>query len=130
MESEIWASFQASRGANATLFLAVIISLWVAARFSSVMVEKEAPVIGRVLCTIFGLSVFLMNFQLMTNVMNQWTLHANAMASLGDAVSPIAASFVAQYGGELATMPHPVALAFLGSALLITVLPLWMQPSK
>jgi hypothetical protein len=130
METEIWASFQASRGANATLFLGVIISLWVAARFSSVMVEKEAPAIGRVLCTIFGLSVFLMNFTLMTNVVNQWTVHANAMAALGDAVSPIAAGFVAEYGGEMATMPHPIVLAFLVSGLLITVLPLWMQPNK
>lgn len=130
MESEIWASFQASRGANATLFLGVIISLWVAARFSSVMVEKEAPVIGRVLCTIFGLSVFLINFTMMTNIMNQWTAHANALAGLGDAVSPIAAGFIAEYGGEMATMPHPVMLALLVSSLLITVLPLWMQPNK
>lgn len=130
MESEIWASFQASRGANATLFLAVIVSVWVAARFSSVMVEKDAPVSGRVLCTIFGLSVFLMNLELTTNIMNQWILHANAMAGLGDSASPLAASFVAEYGGELATMPHPIVLAFLVSAALITILPLWVQPKK
>ena len=40
MEGEIWMSLQASRGANATLFLGVVIAVWVAARFSSVMLKK------------------------------------------------------------------------------------------
>ena len=87
--------------------MAVLIAIWVAARFSIVMVEKDAPVSGRTLCTISCLSVFLMNVSLMTSVLNQWTCHANAMAGLGDSASPIAASFVAQYGGDLAATPNP-----------------------
>ena len=130
MESEIWASFQASRGANATLLLAVLVSIWVAARFCSVMVEKEAPVSAKVICSVFSLSVLAMNWTIVTNVANQWIIHANAMASLGDAASPIAQGFVAQYSGELATMRNPVGIALLVSGFLIAFLPLWMQPKK
>ena len=93
MESEIWMSFQASRGANATLFLGIIISIWVAARFSSVMVEKDAPVLGRVLASIFALTVLLFSWQMTTNIANEWIAHANALAGLGDQASDIAKGF-------------------------------------
>ena len=78
METEIWTSFQASRGANATLLLAVVVAIWVAARFCSVMVEKEAPVSGKVICSVFSLSVFAMNWTILTNIANQWIIHTNA----------------------------------------------------
>ena len=130
METEIWTSFQASRGANATLLLGVVVVIWVAARFSSVMVEKEAPVSGKVICSVFSLSVFAMNWTILTNIANQWIIHANALASLGDEASPIAKSFVAEYGGDLLTMPPPIAMALTVSAFLIAFLPLWMQPKK
>ena len=45
-------------GANATLFLGVVIAVWVAARFSSVAVEKGANALGKVICTLFAFSVF------------------------------------------------------------------------
>mgnify|MGYP000287556417 CR=1 FL=1 len=130
MESEIWATFQASRGANATLFLAMVVAIWVAARFCSVMVEKEAPLSAKVICSVFSLSVFAMNWIIATNMANQLIGHANAMASLGESASPMAKGFAAQYGGEMATMPHPVAIALLVSGFLIAFLPLWMSPKK
>ena len=130
MESELWATFQASRGANATLFLAMVVAIWVAARFCSVMVEKEAPLSAKVICSVFSLSVFAMNWIIATNMANQLIGHANAMASLGESASPMAKGFAAQYGGEMATMPHPVAIALLVSGFLIAFLPLWMSPKK
>jgi len=130
MESEIWATFQASRGASATLFLAMVVAIWVAARFCSVMVEKEAPVSAKVICSVFSLSVFAMNWIISTSMANQLIGHANAMASLGESASPMAKGFAAQYGGEMATMPHPVAIALLVSGFLIAFLPLWMSPKK
>ncbi len=50
-------SLQASRGANATLFLGVVIAVWVAARFSSVAVEKGANALAKVIMTLFAFSV-------------------------------------------------------------------------
>ena len=58
MESEIWMSFQTSRGANATLFLGVVIAVWVAARFASVSMDKGANAVGKVIVSLFALSVF------------------------------------------------------------------------
>ena len=130
MESEIWATFQASRGASATFFLAMVVAIWVAARFCSVMVEKEAPVSAKVISSVFSLSVFAMNWIISTSMANQLIGHANAMASLGESASPMAKGFAAQYGGEMATMPHPVAIALLVSGFLIAFLPLWMSPKK
>ena len=127
MESEIWMSFQTSRGANATLFLCVIIATWVAARFSSVMIDKGINIIGKILGSVFSLSVFAIGWNLFTNIGNQWILHANALAALGEESSPIAKAFVAEYGGELMTMPNPVGIAFLVSVFLIAILPLWIE---
>jgi hypothetical protein len=127
MESEIWMSFQTSRGANATLFLCVIIATWVAARFSSVMIDKGINIIGKILGSVFSLSVFAIGWNLFTNIGNQWILHANALAALGEESSPIAKAFVAEYGGELMTMPNPVGIAFLVSVFLIAILPLWIK---
>jgi len=128
MESEIWMSFQTSRGANATLFLCVIIASWVAARFTSVMLDKGINIIGKILGSVFALSVFAIGWNLFTNIGNQWIIHANAMAALGEDASPIAQGFVAEYGGELMTMPNPIGMAFLISVFLIAFLPLWLNP--
>ena len=129
MESEIWMSFQTSRGANATSFLCVIIASWVAARFTSVMIDKGINIIGKILGSVFSLSVFAIGWTLFTNIGNQWIIHANALASLGEESSPIAQAFVAEYGGDLMTMPNPVGMAFLISVFLIAFLPLWMSPN-
>ena len=40
-EISLWELFATSRGANATVFLATVIAVWIAARFTSVMIEKE-----------------------------------------------------------------------------------------
>ena len=128
MESEIWMSFQTSRGANATLFLCVIIATWVAARFSSVMIEKGINIVGKILGSVFALSVFAIGWNLFTNIGNQWIIHANALSALEES-SPIAKAFVAEYGGDLMTMPNPIGIAFLISVFLIAFLPLWMNPN-
>ena len=90
MESEIWMSFQTSRGANATLFLGIIIATWVAARFSSVMIEKGINIVGKILGSIFALSVFAAGWNIFTTIGNQWIIHANALSNLGEDASPIA----------------------------------------
>ena len=46
-ELELWSIFASSRGANATVFLGMVIAVWIAARFSSVMVDKGANTIAK-----------------------------------------------------------------------------------
>ena len=40
-EIALWDAFAAGRSANATGFLAIVLAVWVAARFSSVSLEKN-----------------------------------------------------------------------------------------
>ena len=92
------------------------------------MLDKGINIIGKKLGSVFALSVFAIGWNLFTNIVNQWIIHANAMAALGEDASPIAQGFVAEYGGELMTMPNPVGMAFLISVFLIAFLPLWLNP--
>ena len=39
-EVGLWETYQTGRGANASVGIAMVIAVWVAARFSSVAVEK------------------------------------------------------------------------------------------
>ena len=57
MELELWGLFQAARGANATLILAVVIGIWIAARFASVAMQNNVPLFGKIVITVFALSL-------------------------------------------------------------------------
>ena len=50
MEGEIWASLHTARIAKAAFFLSTIVSIWIAARFSSVAAEKGLNMIGKIIC--------------------------------------------------------------------------------
>ena len=130
MESEIWMSFQASRGANATLFLGVVIAVWVAARFASVSMDKGANAVGKVIISLFALSVFAAGWNMFTYIGNQFVGHAAAFEGLkksGVEISPLADGFIKTYGTEAITMPNMIGAAFLITGLLIAVLPMWVK---
>jgi hypothetical protein len=46
-EIALWELFQSTRGANTTAFLSGIIAIWVAARFSSVSVDKGVNTLAK-----------------------------------------------------------------------------------
>jgi hypothetical protein len=58
-EIAMWDSFNSGRGANATSFLAIVLAVWVAARFSSVSMEKNVNMVGKLFVTAFAVGVFL-----------------------------------------------------------------------
>ena len=66
MELELWGLFQAARGANATLILAVVIGIWIAARFASVAMQNNVPLFGKIVITVFALAGFLFGWQVFT----------------------------------------------------------------
>tara|TARA_B100001029_G_C15042701_1_gene444818 strand:+ start:1486 stop:1887 length:402 start_codon:yes stop_codon:yes gene_type:complete len=130
MELELWNLFQTSRGANATLILSVIIGIWITARFASVAREKDAPMLMKVIISIFALSMASFNWFVFTLTSNSLIITANAMQGLkdsGETVSPIAEAFITQNAGDLATMPSMVGIAIIVSALLIALLPMWLK---
>ena len=133
-EIALWDSFAQARGANATMFLALVIAVWVGARFSSVMIDKGANLIGKVLCTAFAVGVFLMAFNLGGWISGTMEGHSAALAALdvGNGDIDIGAGskgfidFV-ESGGNIVGIVG--AWLFFVSGLLIAVLPLWINPN-
>ena len=118
--------------ANATVFLATVVAVWIAARFSSVMIEKNANVLARVICTAFAVSVFLFGLNLGGWVTGTYEGHAGALAALDAANGelPIGEGSQAfidgmkEGGNMIGTLG---AWLFYVSGLLIAVLPLWIK---
>ena len=81
-EIELWNLFANGRGANATIFLATVIAVWVAARFSSVMVDKEANTLAKLIGTAFAVSVFLIGLNLSGLINGTYEGHALALTAL------------------------------------------------
>ena len=133
MEIALWETFGILRGANGTIFLAAVIAVWVAARFSSVMLEKGANMIGKVLCTAFAVSVFLVGLNLGGLIDATYTGHATALSALDMANGDIDLGPGSQEYIKLAAEGNMIGniggWLFFVSGLLIAVLPLWMNPN-
>ena len=67
-EIAMWDAFHTGRGANATGLLALILGFWVAARFSSVSLEKNVNLFGKIIITAFAVSIFMMSVIVFTNI--------------------------------------------------------------
>jgi hypothetical protein len=132
-EIELWNLFASSRGANATIFLATVIAVWVAARFSSVMVDKGANTVAKLIGTAFAISVFLIGLNLAGLINGTYEGHAMALNALDVANGDIDLGAGSQ--GWLASQAEGNMMSTLGgwifyiSGLLIAVLPLWLNPS-
>ena len=131
MELELLGLFQAARGANATLILAVVIGIWIAARFASVAMQNNVPLFGKIVITVFALAGFLFGWQVFTTAANNFTITSNAMLALeesGEAISPIAKGFIEYFpAGELSASPPIIGIFYLVAGLLIAVVPLWLD---
>jgi len=132
-EIELWNLFADSRGANATIFLATVIAVWVADRFSSVMVDKGANTLAKLIGTAFAVSVFLIGLNLAGLINGTFEGHAMALNALDVANGDIDLGAGSQ--AWLAAQAEGNMIASLGgwmfyiSGLLIAVLPLWFNPN-
>ena len=81
-EVGLWETYQTGRGANASVGIAMVIAVWVAARFSSVAMEKGVNLVGKIILTAFAASVALGGIGLVETIDAVWVGHANALAGL------------------------------------------------
>ena len=130
-EIAMWDAFHTGRTANATGLLALVIAIWVAARFSSVSMDKGTNLLGKVIVTTFAVSVFMFSMIVFTNIGNLFEGQAAALAALdaanGDVdLSPAAQAYLAnQDAGN--GFGIAMALMMSVSALAIAVLPMWFN---
>ena len=57
MENEVWALWSSMRTGIAISSIFVIVAIWVGARFTSVMVDKNVSMLPRIIQTVFGLTL-------------------------------------------------------------------------
>ncbi len=130
-EIAMWDAFHTGRGANATGLLALVIAFWVAARFSSVSMDKGTNLLGKVIVTSFAVSVFMFSMIVFTNIGNLFEGQAAALAALdaanGDVdLSPAAQAYLANQD-EGSGFGIAMAWMMSVSALAIAVLPMWFN---
>jgi hypothetical protein len=132
MEGEIWSTLHTARIANAVFFISMMVSIWIAARFSSVAAEKGINMIGKIICSLFALGVFMGNWVVGSTVMNTYSGFARAFEMMGETgveLSPMALGYIEYFGTEASGMPNPVMMLVGITGLLIALAPLWFNTS-
>ena len=132
MEIALWQNFGTGRTANATALLAIVVAVWVAARFSSVSVEKNVNLLGKLFVTAFAVGVFMMGLVVYVNIGGTFEGHAAALAGLdvGNGDIDLGAgsqAFIAymESGGNM--LGKVGGMMMLVAGLGIAVLPLWIN---
>tara|TARA_B000000557_G_scaffold100675_1_gene81628 strand:- start:250 stop:672 length:423 start_codon:yes stop_codon:yes gene_type:complete len=133
VELDLWKIFAESRQANTTVILATVIGVWIAARFSSVVMDKGPNLLAKIICTSIAVGIFLIAFNNGYWISGTMEGHAAALANLdmvnGDVdISPGSQAFIennASNGNIIGTVG---AYLFYVGGLLLAVLPLWMNP--
>lgn len=130
MENEVWALWSSMRTGIEISSIFIIVAIWVGARFTSVMVDKNVSMLPRIIQTVFGLT--LMAWVTNIVVVNRAVVigAAKAMETAGEstALSEGAQNYVDTWANaELGLMANPIGALFLLSALLIIILPLWVK---
>ena len=134
MEIALWSVFGTGRTANATALLALILAIWVAARFSSKSLEKNVNLVGKIFVTAFAVGVFMMGLVVFGNIGGTFEGHAGALAALdvgnGDIDLGAGSQAFIEFmnsGGNL--FGRIGGMLVLVAGLAIAVVPLWVKSS-
>ena len=134
VELDLWKIFAESRQANTTVILATVIGVWIAARFSSVVMDKGTNLLAKIICTSIAVGIFLIAFNNGYWISGTMEGHAAAFKANLDMVngdvdiSPGSQAFIennASNGNIIGTVG---AYLFYVGGLLLAVLPLWINP--
>ena len=133
-EVGLWETYQTGRGANASVGIAMIIAVWVAARFSSVAMEKGVNLFGKIILTAFAASVALGGLALVGTIDAVWVGHANALAGLdvanGDIDLSPGSQLYIDMNSESNVLRKTAGYIFYVCGFLIATVQLWFDTSK
>tara|TARA_B100001027_G_scaffold117838_1_gene81366 strand:+ start:934 stop:1371 length:438 start_codon:yes stop_codon:yes gene_type:complete len=135
VELGLWEIFAQSRQANTTVILATVIGVWIAARFSSVVMDKGPNLLAKIICTSIALGVFLIAFNNGYWISGTMEGHAAALANLdmlnGDVdISDGSKAFIENNASNANIIGTVGAYLFYIGGLLLAVLPLWVNPDN
>ena len=133
-EIGLWETYQTGRGANASVGIAMVIAVWVAARFSSVAMEKGVNLVGKIILTAFAASVALGGIALVGTIDAVWVGHANALAGLDVANGAVDLSAGSQLYVEMNSdsnaLRKTMGYVFYVAGFLIATMQLWFDTTK
>ena len=133
-EVGLWETYQTGRGANASVGIAMVIAVWVAARFSSVAMEKGVNLVGKIILTAFAASVALGGIGLVETIDAVWAGHANALAGLDVANGAVDLSAGSQLyvdmNSDSNALRKAMGYVFYLAGFLIATVQLWFDTTK
>ena len=133
-EVGLWETYQTGRGANASVGIAMVIAVWVAARFSSVAMEKGVNLVGKIILTAFAASVALGGIGLVETIDAVWVGHASALAGLDVANGAVDLSAGSQLyvdmNSDSNVLRKTMGYVFYVAGFLIATVQLWFDTTK
>ena len=132
MENEVWTLWSSMRTGIAISSIFVIVAIWVGARFTSVMVEKEVRILPRIIQAVFGLTLmaWVTNIVILNRAVVIGAAKAMETAGESSALSEGAQNYVDTWANAApGLMANPISALFILSAVLIIILPLWVKPN-
>ena len=113
---------------NAVWFLAYIVAIWLGLRMtSSIYMNRGAPIIGKILVSLYCLSVSAVMCTLMVNTNGLFRDVAAGLTTVGQTteLSGAAQAFIEQSSN--APLMNPIQIVFVASIILMRLLQVWMR---
>ena len=127
-EMEMWNLLAVFMVGNATWFLAYVVAIWLGFRMTNnIYSGADAPVVGKVLVSIYCLTVSAFMTLLTLNTNKLFRDIASGLESIGEtqALSSTAETFITEAGTT--AIINPIQVAFIASIIIMQLLQVWMK---
>ena len=127
-EMEMWNLFAVFMVGNATWFLAYVVAIWLGFRMTNnIYSGADAPVVGKILVSIYCLTVSAFMTVLTLNTNKLFRDIASGLESIGEtqALSSTAEAFITEAGTT--AIINPIQVAFIASIIIMQLLQVWMK---
>ena len=127
-EIEMWNLLAVFMVGNATWFLAYVVAIWLGFRMTNnIYSGADAPVVGKVLVSIYCLTVSAFMTLLTLNTNKLFRDIASGLESIGEtqALSSTAETFITEAGTT--AIINPIQVAFIASIIIMQLLQVWMK---
>ena len=127
-ELDMWNILAAFMSGNAIWFLGYVVATWLGFRMTNnIYASGGGPIVGKILVSIYCLSVSAFMCVLMVNTNGVFRDVAAGLTNVGEttALSGAAQAFIAEAGN--APSMNPFQMAFVGSIIVMQLLQVWMK---
>ena len=127
-EMEMWNLLAVFMVGNATWFLAYVVAIWLGFRMTNnIYSSADAPVVGKILVSIYCLTVSAFMTLLTLNTNKLFRDIASGLESIGEtqALSSAAETFITEAGTT--AIINPIQVAFIASIIIMQLLQVWMK---